>query len=146
MRLSEWEYWLKDELKQQDKHTDSSTVYKSPLTKEDIDDIHHFVRDMSISIYSGPKDMDDRANKIVELATGQYYNKFQELSSFTHFYFFFEFSPEKPILLDELAEIMMKLLKLVQGENSEPKYYFFGVETCEETANALHVKIQAGKL
>ena len=69
MRITEWEYWLKDESKQSDEQTNSSTVYKSPLTKEDMNDIHHFVKDMSISLSSGPEDIDDRANKIIELAT-----------------------------------------------------------------------------
>lgn len=40
-----WGYWL---------HEDNSSVYKTPLSESDFNDINYFVKDMSISIgYSG---------------------------------------------------------------------------------------------
>ncbi len=121
-----WGYWL---------HEDNSSVYKTPLSESDFNDINYFVKDMSISIRYDPDDF-DRTDLISDVFEEQNFEIYNKLSDFTHFYFLFEYSPDSPLQIDEMSEIMMKFFKLVIANDSEPKYYFFAAESRNKIANS----------
>lgn len=51
----------------------------------------------------------------------EYFNDFEEIHEFAHFYILFEFSPERPLIMDELGKMMMDLFGLFRKFNS-PDY------------------------
>ena len=131
-----WEYWLKQ---------DSCALYKTPLSESDLNDINHFMKEMSISISSDPDDH-DRTEMITDLFAEQHLEIYDELSNFTHFYFLFEYSPKKPLLISELGEIMRRFLEFAKTDDSEPKYYFFAAESRNDIPNSLSIEIRTGKM
>lgn len=142
--FGKWEYWLTEKTAPYDRKTKCGTVYRSPLTEKDRADIYQFKEEIRVTISSGIHDIADRTDRIIELVAN-YQVDFKNLYPFTHFYFLFEFSPEKPIIMEELGKIMIELTGLVKYEGLSSSDYFWAAESVKGLGNNLKVTIQAGK-
>lgn len=144
LTFEKWQYWLTEKTTALDEETGCGTVYRAPITGKDTADIYQLKEEISVTISSGTKDIADRADRIIELAT-EHQADFDNFYPFTHFYFLLEFSPERPIIMDEFGKVLMELTGLVKQEGLSPEDYFWAAESVKGLGNNLKVTIRAGK-
>lgn len=142
LSFEKWQFWLTEETAALDEKTRCGTVYKAPLTEKDRDDIHRFKEEILVTISSGSKDVTNRADRIIKLAT-EHRIDFESFYPFAHFYFLFEFSPENQITMGELGEIVLELFGLVDPKGEME--YFWAAESVKGLGNNLKVTIRAGR-
>lgn len=136
---NKWRFWLKSE-----NETSSQIVYKSPLTQEERSFINDFTEEKTVIICSDTNDSEYRSESIIELMM-KYSDDFKEFHGFNHFYYLFEFSTEKPILMEELGQITIKLAELLTNDNANSLEYWWAAKNNNTIGSKLKVTIQAGK-
>lgn len=144
LSVEKWEYWLSELTPAYDVKTGCGTVYKAPLTDKDRADIRQFKEEIRLTISSGIKKKVDRVNRIIELMT-DYQADFEKFYPFTHFYILFEFSPEKPMEMGEMGDVIMELTELLKDGGLAPTDYFWAAESVKDLGNNLKITVQAGR-
>lgn len=115
-------------------------IYKTLISPNELEEISQFKKEACISVCS---DLNNRAIHIEEVIK-QHYADFEQLYSFSHFYFLLESSPEYPILMKEMG-LITEFADLLNTKYHSSFQYYWAVKSVKDFDKKMCLTIQAAK-